>query len=736
LIIPIFAICALGTPSVHADDAPKVVQRNTVAPATAARPSINRQPSMRVAPAPTAIVAVAAAEEVVEPVPETITPEPVITPDIPVANRSPDFASVFTQANAANAQTSTSISEQIRAQRAAFDAAGNVEQAKAATAALSSANANACDSMLRKCMIGKCGNDFEKCAGDGDTIFGDKMESCKRDTKCTGREFTLFSAQIKADRDANAMLAGFNEILDCGVIYNQCILEKCGGIGFGKCLSKSGGDAAVAECKTVAQKCQTAYSGLAARAMELFGNLRVDTEKNIASWERQLYALRDKMSADCTAGGGMFDSASFDCVFTAEMNAQGWDHPVATKKLFAGQSFMCTDDWFGVDITTFKENAARLTRSQTGASSAFLGAGLGVAAGAISSGAIGRAMDRWKADREFKKEFNKKPLPTVESKPCNEANKPANKECDCNDTLGEWENCRNISKECGAHPTDKQNCECDTESGEWENCRNIPKECGAHPTDKQNCECNTESGEWENCQDIPKECGEYPAGKQNCTCNNKIGKWESCLDIPKDCGDHPTDKQDCTCNNKTGKWESCKDVTKDCGNHPTDKKNCNCNKQNGQWENCQDIHRELPSIPSDILFDTNKYNINPKPENKNKVHEILTAAAQKINQEQDPICVIVVGLTDPSGTDGINKPLSQNRANTIMTTLANDYNVNSNRMRPVGISSNCAKGIKGQYSKDRTIKFLAVAQSCQSLDSDQEALNPDVISRIVCPEKF
>ena len=39
------------------------------------------------------------------------------------------------------------------------------------------------------------------------------------------------------------------------------------------------------------------------------------------------------------------------------------------------------------------ENAYRLTRSQTAASNAALGAGVGVAAGALSSGAIGRALD-------------------------------------------------------------------------------------------------------------------------------------------------------------------------------------------------------------------------------------------------------------------------------------------------------------------------------------------------------
>ncbi|MDR1207445.1 MAG: OmpA family protein [Rickettsiales bacterium] len=449
----LFAICGMSAAS-----AADVIARPTAA--TPARPSILRQSAVRTAPK--APVVIEETESISESETVPPEPEPIITPDIPVANKSSDFATIFSDTNTGGAQTNSTMAEQIRAQRAAFDAAERVEQGRTAASTLGTATANACDSALRACMIGKCGNDFEKCAGDGDTIFGDKMESCRRNIKCTGREFTLFSTQIKDDRDANAMFAGFNEILNCGTCYNQCILEKCGGMGFGKCLSKAGGDAAVAACKSLAQndsrsnevckslvqKCQTADSGLASRAMELFGNLRVDTEKNIASWEKQLYALRDKMSADCTAGGGMFDSASFDCVFTVEMNAQGWDHPVATKKLFAGQNFMCTENWFGVDITTFKENAARLTRSQTGASSAFLGAGLGVAAGAISSGAIGRAIDRFKADKALTNELKKELPPAAPEATCEDPYKdnPDGGPCVCING-SDSDNCENASEE-------------------------------------------------------------------------------------------------------------------------------------------------------------------------------------------------------------------------------------------------------------------------------------------------
>jgi hypothetical protein len=95
----------------------------------------------------------------------------------------------------------------------------------------------------------------------------------------------------------------------------------------------------------------------------------------------------------------MFDERSLDCVFTVNLFANNSKNPMASKKLYAGDAFDCDQNWFGVDLTTYKENAYRLTREQTAASSAILGAGLGVAAGAISSGAISRAMDTQKAEK-------------------------------------------------------------------------------------------------------------------------------------------------------------------------------------------------------------------------------------------------------------------------------------------------------------------------------------------------
>ena len=158
----------------------------------------------------------------------------------------------------------------------------------------------------------------------------------------------------------------------------------------------------IAKCETIAKNCTEQDSGLASRAMQVFANLRVDAEEQVQRDEERLYELRDEMIAQCQTLGATFDERTFSCVYTVNFYAGDDGTLYASKKAYAGASFDCTPNWFGIDITTFMENAYRLTRSQTSASAAMLGSGLGVAAGAITSGAIDRAIDRQKAERAVK----------------------------------------------------------------------------------------------------------------------------------------------------------------------------------------------------------------------------------------------------------------------------------------------------------------------------------------------
>ena len=338
----------------------------------------------------------------------TVEEEPVSTTEeepeeIIIENKSSSF-DVSVSAGTESSVSDNSFAEQIRKQRAAFEANEATSNATNAQKNAAKTSSNSCDSNLRKCMATKCGNDFTKCALDGDTIFGDKLNACRRDTECTGEEFSLFTAEIKADRDMNVRLASYNNVINCGNQYNACLVNECGKT-YNKCLGKAAADAAIKKCGTIAKECTEADSGLANRFGTVIGKLRENAEKEVKKDDERMYAMRDSMQSICKRMGAMFDERTFDCVFTVNFFAgNDQKNPMASRKRYAGDTFVCMQEWFGVNVTTYKENAYRETRAQTGASSALLGAGVGTAAGLVTSGAIGRAIDTQKAKKDFKSE--------------------------------------------------------------------------------------------------------------------------------------------------------------------------------------------------------------------------------------------------------------------------------------------------------------------------------------------
>ena len=335
--------------------------------------------------------------------PETVVDTTDTEPEIIIEDKSSLFDEFMAETSTTtNDKSKSTLAEQIRAQRAALDAADAATAASNQMAAARASGQNACDANLRACMREKCGSDYSKCAGDTDTLWGTKMDACRRDLPCTGAEYAMFATEIKADRDMNARVASYNAIVDCGNQYNNCIVTECGQ-RFTKCLGKRAGDAAISKCAKIANNCKEMDSGLASRAMSVFGDLRVDAEKQVARDEQRLYELRDLMRDTCGRLGAMFDERTLDCVYTVNFYAGEDNTLYASKKTYAGSSFNCDQNWFGVDITTFKENAMRLTRAQTSATSALMGSGIGMGVGAITSGAIDRAIDRHKAEKELKK---------------------------------------------------------------------------------------------------------------------------------------------------------------------------------------------------------------------------------------------------------------------------------------------------------------------------------------------
>jgi len=365
---------------------------------------------------------------------ETTVAEPVVEEPEPeyeepeiIENKSSVFSdAINTEIGFGDTTSVSELAEQIRKQREAADARDKENTTKAAQKNALAGGKNACDSGLRKCMQKTCGDDFTKCSLDGDTMFGEKMNKCRRETTCTGEEFRLFTTEIKADRDMNAQMKSYQAVIDCGNKYNACVQEECGST-FGKCLGKAAADRAIKKCTTIAKNCAESDSGLESRMGIVIGHLRESAEKDVKKDEERMYKLRDLMRKQCERFGAMFDERSFDCVYTVNFFAgENQSSPMASRKAYAGSSFICMQEWFGVNVTTFKENAYRETRSQTAASSAMLGAGVGTAVGLITSGAIDRALETQHAKKDLKEECEKQGG-TVKDGKCVEGNDDTNK---------------------------------------------------------------------------------------------------------------------------------------------------------------------------------------------------------------------------------------------------------------------------------------------------------------------
>ena len=399
--LSIFAIIAVANIAHAATTA-----RPTTATAAAANRTQNRTPSTATRMPTSASTVTETATTVTtvsesEPTPVTTTaPDPILEPVIIVNNKTSQFNNVLSEMGASATDSSNAaLAETIRRQRALLDAAGDT--GATATGGTNITTANACDAALRKCMSEKCGADFTKCASDSTTVWGNKMDACRRNTKCTGHEYTLLAPEILADRDAAIELSYYNSVVNCGNRYNNCVFGICGK-SLENCLSKSAGDSAIAKCKSIADECREQDSGLAARVMGVFGDRRNIAATEAQKQEKRLYELRDLMRTQCTRFGAMFDERTLDCVYTVNFFAGTDNTLMASKKLYSGDTFQCTPDWFGVDITTYMENAQRLTRSQTSASAAAMGAGFGTAASLWTSGAVMRGIDTQNAEKQAK----------------------------------------------------------------------------------------------------------------------------------------------------------------------------------------------------------------------------------------------------------------------------------------------------------------------------------------------
>ncbi len=421
-------------------------------------------------------------------------PEPVIEPDpepevpIIVDNKTSMFEDIMSDLGALESDMSNDErAAAIRRQRALLDT-----PSQESTAGVNMGRAGACDTNLRKCMMEKCGNDFTNCANDSTTIWGQKIELCRAKTECTADDYALIAPEILADRDMNVRMQHYNSVINCGNRYNNCIFTQCG-TTLNKCLAKKDGDNAISKCASIANECKSMDNGLASRVMGVFGDLRKIATAQVQKDEARLYELRDLMRNQCNRFGAMFDERTLDCVYTVNFFAGEDRTLMASKKLYSGDTFQCNANWFGIDITTYIENAQRLTRSQKSASAAAFGAGAGTAAGLASSGAIGRALKTQRAEK------------AVDAAACEKAG-------------GEW-----IGRKC----IDKDGNEIEVDENLKTECEN--KVNDGYEWDPQKKECKfkcANNQEWQNGQCVPRPEQPQASNNTNSRNNNTSGNQD------------------------------------------------------------------------------------------------------------------------------------------------------------------------------------------------------------------
>lgn len=521
-------------------------------------------------------------------------PEPEPERVIVVDNKTSQFDDVLSDiAGIAPDSSASDLAERVRQQRALLDGASN---STLETSGIKM-GANACDSGLRKCMAEKCGNDFTKCANDSTAIWGDKMDSCRRTTNCTGHEYSLLAPEILADRDMNVRMSYYNSVLNCGNRYNSCIFNECGKY-MDKCLAKSDGDRAVAKCESIARECREQDSGLASRVMSAFGGLRTIATEQVKKDEARLYELRDLMRTQCNRLGAMFDERTLDCVYTVNFFAgDDTETPKASKKLYAGDTFQCNANWFGVDVTTFKENAYRLTRSQTSASAAMLGAGVGTAAGLVSSGAVDRAIATQRAETAAKDA--------------------------CTKDGGTWKNgkCEKSGNNNTPTNTKKQNIDKNPAGQENKNTKS-----NTNPTEKITQILN-ESGKSQAIADIYECTTQY---NNQVLCNNHQDK---CTWNGKNCIAKSSTSVNTTAATVTTTTASAAD-TEDNSTQPVTPKTQNATEKNPSQimnTNCASVCNNLNLTPENLIHDAQVFS---SPECMDACKPTIQSACQKLTDYQ------------------------------------------------------------------------------------------------------
>lgn len=384
-----FLIAAFAAVEVCAAPAPAASPRGRASVSAAAAPAAASSRGGRGVVSRTSATSVNVAVPAPAPEPE---PEPAAAADSNFARQMESITAAPAVDTRAEARERIEAREQAEAAAVAFNRG------------IAAAAKSKCETELTKCVIEDCGADMQKCSNDADALWSARFQRCRTKVDCTGAELSVYGDIIKEDIRVDAKIALAQKVVEGNNAYSRCLQQQCGAdstsliegrVGFNGCMTQVKINNAINACKGVYEKYREYDSGLQQRFTGVMGLLRSEKEKNIAVLQKELDTIMPQMRTLCTQTGAMFDERSAECVFTAMLSVEdpnnGRRYTAGNKKIMPGSEYQCSDRWFGVDVTQYLINSAHLTATQRAASSAFMGAGVGVGLSALTRGLSDKA---------------------------------------------------------------------------------------------------------------------------------------------------------------------------------------------------------------------------------------------------------------------------------------------------------------------------------------------------------
>lgn len=237
-----------------------------------------------------------------------------------------------------------------------------------------------CDETWRQCLQGSdvCGTNYILCTTLSPIEFSNRISVCpKKIGDCTVSNATV--KEVINNKDDYMKVSKADSILECGETMSNCIMDICGK-GFTKCAKSI--SVAKTNCGYIADECSRVDPALWVRTATALNFAKGQMNAEITKIENRMAEIESELRAECSKNNFAFDSSKMQCIGVVDFNAMGM--VLQSKRMSAGSVGNCSDEFFGLDITTYRQNAANETIKQKTVSNTISGAMLGMGVGSLA----------------------------------------------------------------------------------------------------------------------------------------------------------------------------------------------------------------------------------------------------------------------------------------------------------------------------------------------------------------